>query len=97
MSRRANCLSRLSGPEWVAAAEMLDRAARIVDNHASVPDPLSAKTFMLRGEVAAELGERELACASFARALALAAELPDVASESTVTRANEGLAKCGAQ
>jgi tetratricopeptide (TPR) repeat protein/predicted Ser/Thr protein kinase len=81
--------------DFAEALALLDRAARIVETHHKVPDPLSAKALVLRGEVASALEHRELACASFAAALAAAARLPDIASASTLSRAGTGIATCG--
>ena len=77
------------------ALAQLDRATQIVETHERVPDPLSAKAFMLRGEVAASLGRTELACESFRTALARAEELPALQTQQTVMRAATGLSRCG--
>ena len=78
--------------DFADALALLDRAARIVETHGNVPDPLSAKALVLRGEVAKALDRRDLACASFAAALAAAA--PST-SASTLERAGTGIATCG--
>ncbi|HWB77280.1 MAG TPA: protein kinase [Nannocystaceae bacterium] len=81
------------GDSQVALA-WLDRATKIVETHEHVPDPLSAKAFMLRGEIAEALGQHELACASFRTALARAEDLPALQTQQTVARAATGLSRC---